>query len=59
MSRKCVMCGAAQPAIDTEIATLQQKVTDLEDKNKELSNAIEEAKKADTKEEADNIFDSI
>ena len=59
MSRKCVMCGAAQPAVDTEISTLEQKVRDLENKNTELSNAIEEAKKAETKEESDSIFDRI
>lgn len=52
MGRKCVMCHAAQPEFDQEIKQKEDRITELEA-------AIEEAKKANTKEEADNIFDSI
>ena len=53
MSRKlCVHCGAAQPEFEAEILTPNDRI-------KELEAVIEEAKKAETKEEADNIFDSI
>lgn len=52
MSRKCVMCSAALPEIDKEIEKLEAE-------NKELRKAIEEAKKAPTKEEVENIFDAI
>ncbi len=50
--KKCVMCHAAQPDWEKEIK-------EKDDRIKELENAIEEAKKVETKEEADNIFDAI
>jgi len=52
MGRKCVMCHAAMPEIDEELKQKEDRITELEA-------AIEEAKKATTKEEANNIFDSI
>jgi uncharacterized coiled-coil DUF342 family protein len=52
MNKKCPMCHAALPDIDKDLNDLNTKI-------KELEHAIEEAKKAETKEEADNIFDGL
>ena len=59
MSKKCPMCHAALPDVEKEIESLTKKLTEAESRINELETAIKEAKEADTKDEADNIFDSI
>ncbi len=52
MKEKCPHCQA-------ELPDVQKKLDDKDAKIAELEAAIKAAREADTKEEADNIFDGV